>query len=596
MSGPSRSNARGLGGGGIRRRGGSKEGGGHPRSGYNLMMMVDEYHNLQDRDPANHSMTALLLHDVPEWGLKAEFDQGVPLTKIRLTMPPSSNKDRRDIRGLSRPRGGGPAIDKGGIFAVEKCDFTPAADGGLPNITAGFASGLASSEELRTGLKVPMPSTMTAVLPEGRKPRSSEPSKRQTVISLLPDSAVLIQSPQDLMNFVGSVITEDPFRPGNPGVAIIANRVLPEDPAEAAAMAADPDTRYGQLVRAYPQNVAPEGATPEYRMMPPQRVIEKIAADQDMYSIIGNPEWQVTAIPVVHSSLAKSLVFSNQVDRRNPFDASQPYGVYTKAAPDTVREGAEAYPTDDGMVLTKLETGFANSIGLVTYMSADPNQRGIGMVTYERPVLNNGRNYATPNVVTIHDIQTPFTQPGHRQAIENICKESFQAGRAFMNKRWEAVKAAQPAPSAPQAPQGGYPQQPQGGYPQQPQGGFPQHAAPQQAAGGWPSQPPSAPPHNPQNGGWGQPQAQPQHGQPSQQGPGGGFGRRGPQMGAPMPQQQNNGYPQQPNTGAPAPQPQGNGGWGQPPQQHYGQPQSQPQAQPQTDQGWDQGWDQEPAF
>ncbi|GBQ86001.1 hypothetical protein AA14337_3217 [Acetobacter malorum DSM 14337] len=580
-NGPDRFRARGVGGSHIRKGGG----GASPGNGLNILVGIDSYHNLDDQREENRYVIASLLHDVPEWGMKAEFDpNGMPTTKIEVNMPPNGVSERRGIRDLNRPVGGGMPIDEGGIVAFEKCNFTQATQGRLPHVSAGFSRGLATSADLHSGRKIPMFETMTAVLPEKKRrlaDGSVVPSRDQSVVSLMPDHAIRITSPNDLGNFLMNLIREDPSRPGHPGVAVIANRTLPADPSQAAQMAANPQTRYGKLMTVFPQNVSPQGAPPKYALPNVQSVMDKLAEDAGLFSAVGSPEWEVYAVPVVHNRLPKSLVFSQQAGR-NVRDLSDPYSIYTRTTPESVRPGSEFYLDGNNQAITKQETGFSMTQSMVAYMSVDPTNRGPAMRTYARPMRQTGVGYATPDLVSIHDIVTPFTHEAHRAAVDAVKEKTFEIGRSFTQMRSKARKGqsyGQPQQSQPPAPQqngwgpgggaqpqygqqppqaggwGGQPQQAQPPAPQQngwgPGGGAqPQHSQPQAQGGGWGGQPQQAQPPAPQQNGWGPGGgAQPHHTQPQAQG--GGWGGQPQQAQPPAPQ----------HGGWDAPPSQGDGGW-----------------------------------
>ena len=241
--------------GGMMNRGGPSSGQLPPRQ--NVAVLVESYNIGNPRkgsNPDEDFVVGKLLHDVPLFGLTAGFVQPAdenlppePTTDVKVMMPlprgvELKQSKRRDIYGLSRPKGAGPAMEPGSIVVFEKA-WIDRKDG---VIKAHYAHGCASKSQLDEGLKAVYSDMLVCVRPEGtvRREGNLVPAGRVDVMIADTKMAEPIRDMADLEQKVGDLVARSGI--GNPGFQLLARQVCPED-ADPATFAANPNTRFGDF-------------------------------------------------------------------------------------------------------------------------------------------------------------------------------------------------------------------------------------------------------------------------------------------------------------------------------------------------------------
>ena len=398
--------------------------------------------------PSKDYMTIALTHDIPELGLKAEFDEsGQPLTlkNISAPLPPNGRSDRlRDIKGLSVKRSGGPAMGLGSLAYFEKGTVAP--DGSL---NCFCTAGGATREEQQSRLKVGFPSTFTCVLPEGRKKdRDGKfiPSGRQDVIVADTNSAAVITNDEQLLEVVTYYMQGEPdgnggFSPptGTPGFLVQVRALAPDTMSDAEKLdfAKNDKTRATASVIAKPNKGDPLPGNTKPTWIPKtvgEVVAELWAKNPEIKAFFGKPGYQFEIIPCLVVPHAKTMVPSNPECKD---DTSERYQIIGKAADGTLK------PVEQGWRQTHL---------IVGRMTPESN---VWQTWSEHLVSNKTAIYDMP------DIPTPAMPAYHLAAVEaqaavlgQLKRDHYKQENPYQDKgAAPAANAAAPDAEAPaQAP------------------------------------------------------------------------------------------------------------------------------------------------
>lgn len=434
-------------------RGGGSNGPQEPRQ--NVAVQILEY-NIADpkkrnSDPTKDTVRAVLLHDVPEWGLKAQYapdgadgSPGAPMTEVIISMPlPANGKgaDRRDILGLSKTKGNGPAMDPGSIVVMERA-YHAKAD--APNvIKAPYAHGCAASSLLNEGLAHVLPNMLVSVRPEGdyldRDTNQRKPTGRVDVLVADQELAAVVADEADLRSKVEELTKNSGI--GNPGFMLLARELAPEglSEAEKAQFASDPNTRIGGYTVSRRKNVSAEGQEPVYQGDKADELFARFFKDNpDLQQLIGAPNFQVEFVPLMALNQAPSLVPSKVKKGDNVRDNAPLFGLYGPVgAQDTHARNVVTSPS--GQQFGMIDVGWQPSHAVVSRMDAESDY---WMSTYQRPTKQPS------DVLSIHDVVTPLTPDYHKTAIVAVAAENVEAKKSY----YAAAKAVEPQPEAAPAP------------------------------------------------------------------------------------------------------------------------------------------------
>lgn len=426
-----------------------------------VAIMIDAYHLTDKRrsSPQTDYLEGFLLHDVPEWGMKAEFSEPanpeeprIPLTRIKVMMPmkidpatqrPKEEGNRRGIYGLSKTKGNGVAIDEGGIVVFEKAYFSKKND----TIIAPYAHGCANAAQLASGLKSMFMDMLVCVRPEDKIAEGTEKerwAKRVDVLIAEPKDAALVSSKAALQEFVNELVANNTI--GNPGFQLLARQLAPEgvDPFQ---FASDPNTRLGGFSVARRLPVEVEGQEKQWIPETADELMVRFARENpDFDQLVGDSGWQIEFVPMMAVNQAKSLVPSLAEVKPGstlpPRDNSTVYGIFGQV-PDGP-DGAHARDklTDaNGTTWGQIDSGWIRSQCVCERKEADTD---IWYSTYQTPM---GKKL---DADSIHDVRTKFTPDYHLAAINNEAAHNlvgFKAHQALKNPR--NVEAPEPDQDAP---------------------------------------------------------------------------------------------------------------------------------------------------
>ena len=446
--------------GGMMNRGGKPSGDLPPRQ--NVAIVIDQYVLADKRKstPDQDVVEGFLIHDVPEWGLKAEYsvptpgtdEQPQPITRVRVQMPLPRGVEtsrRRDIWGLSKPKGAGPAMDPGSVVVFEKAWFDRK-DG---SVKAHYAHGAASRAAREQGLKTVFSDVLVCVRPEDHinSGERKGPAGRVDVLISDPRLAVAIGSMDDLKAQVAGLIETSSI--GNPGFQLLARQHAPEGstPEQAEAFARDPNTRLGGYSIGRRKKVG-EGDDAQWVPETADGLMARFAKENpDFEQLIGNPEWQIEFVPMMAVNQAASLVPSKAQPGERVRDNSPIYGIYGEVPEGRDGEHARLVVTGaDGKKFGMIDCGWMPSHVVCERKDVESD---IWYSTYQ-----NGMG-ARMDVDSIHDVRTPATEttPGtpsyHLVAIQAEAARNVEGKKAYRAARPEndgpdadAPEAGAPAP------------------------------------------------------------------------------------------------------------------------------------------------------
>ena len=392
-----------------------------------------------DKDYAN----AVLLHDVPEWGMNADYttpaddtEEPQPLTAVKIMMPlppemkpgPNDNDQvkkakaakaakRRDLFGLSRAKGQGVAMDEGSIVIGEKGAFN--AKEGVVNFW--YAHGSASKAQHDAQLKHVFSDVLVCVKPEDYITKGERAGWAGRVNVLIADAkaSVEVKSGDELAGMVGDVVSRSAI--GSPGFMLLARAVCPEgqDPVE---FAKNPDTRVGGAVNAFRKKVG-EGDDAVWTADSAEQLLARFRKDHPHFDqLIASPDWMVEFIPMMAVNQASSLVPSKTLDGDRVRDNSLNYGIYGEvprgpegALARDVVEGA------DGRQCGMIDCGWMPSHVVCERKASDSD---IWYTTYQNAM---GMRL---DVDSIHDVRTPLTPDYHVEGIKVAAAANVEGKKA----------------------------------------------------------------------------------------------------------------------------------------------------------------------
>jgi hypothetical protein len=383
--------------------------------------------------PDKDFLVGALLHDVEDFGLKAEFvEEGpenervlVPKTEVRVMMPlRSGGGNRRDIFALSRRRSGGPAMDVGSRVVFERCAF----DKENNTILAQFSHGAASSQQLKDGSRIFVSNMLTCVLPE--KWNKSPPNKgwagKTSVLIADVNEAATITSEDDLREHIAFVLENSAL--GTPGFILLCRGLCPSgvDPSE---FASNPDTRVGKSHVMTPQRISGrDGVT--WRQRTSEEVFVNFKnTNPGLVSRIGRHEFLIEFVPMVSVNQARSLVPSNATLNSKGKDNALTYGIFDFVSENDVKNMDALYPTRNSEPI----------IALVDVAWAPSH-----VVIDRQPLTNGGElvfsSYQAPcssgSLVSLDDIVTANMPAYHVEAVKREAEKLF----AMRQKYWATLR------------------------------------------------------------------------------------------------------------------------------------------------------------
>jgi len=387
-------------------------------------------------NPEKDALVGYLLHDVPEWGLTAEFNgpdehgEYQPLTEVRVTMPLPKGVEtsrRRDIYGLSRPKGAGPAMGEGSKVVFEKAWW----DRKENCVRAHYAHGCATKDQLATGLKVVYPNMLVCVCPEKWIERGDFKgwAGRVDVLIADPSAADFVASAEDLGAKAADLVARNTI--GNPGFMLLARAICPEG-TDPAAFAADPNTRFGGYGIARRKKVegTPEGEDAQWELETAEAMLERFNRDfnnEPFGQVIGNPGWQVEFVPLMAVNQAKSRVPSNKEHNERGQDFSPVYGIYSEVAAGD-RDALHVVEGTDGRMFGMTDSGFMFSHTVAE--RRDPTS-DVWYSTYQNGMAQR------LDVFSIHDVPTALTPDYHAEAIKAGMAANVEAKKSYFAAKTE---------------------------------------------------------------------------------------------------------------------------------------------------------------
>lgn len=406
----------------------------------NVVIQVKRYeldNPKKGSNPEKDVLVGYLMQDVPEWGLTAKFEEvdGVetPMTEVRVNMPLPrgvENSRRRDVFGLSRPKGQGAAMGEGSWVILEKAWF----DRKDNTIKAHYSHGCATREQVANMTRQVYPGVMACVRAEAWIPSGERAGWSGRVDVLLAEisSAMVIKSKEEMHEHVSELIAANAV--GNPGFILLAKQNCP-DGQDPDAFAADPNTRYGTSFIIRPKPVKNE-ANDEVTWVP--RTAEEAMSDffriheNELSMVFGKDDWQVELVPMVAVNQAKTRVPSNREDNPDGRDNSLVYGIFeeTSEADRDRKNSRHVVQRPDGKLLGMVDNGWILSNVACERFDVDSN---VWYSTYQAPVAQRS------DIYLIHDLDTPNTKPYHSKAIAETCK-AIQENRG---NYWRAAKNSQ---------------------------------------------------------------------------------------------------------------------------------------------------------
>lgn len=425
--------------GGMMTRGGGGQRDLPPRQ--NVAVMVVRYELADPKkiksDPEKDTMVGLLLHSVPALNLVANIDaEGRPITEIKIQMPMPAGGEgarRRDILGLSKPKGQGPAMGPNSVVIFEKSWLK---DG---MIKAHYAHGAASGQQLEQQLKHALPDVMVCVRPEDVRATGDNkgPVGRVDVMIADPQLAVEITDRQVFEKLVRDQVS-DTQNPGNPGFQLLARMRAPEGstPEQEASIADNPDNRFGAYDVARRKRVG-EGDDATYVLETPEEVLARFdSKEEGMVSLLGNPDWQIEFVPMMAVNQAKSMVPSLVAEGDRVRDNSKIYAIYGKVEENTPEYLARNKVKDkDGQSWAMVDCGWAPSQVVLERRAADSD--------YWYSTYQGLMGQKLP-IDSIHDLRTPNMLPYHLASVEKVAAASKANAAAY----YEAAKDNEQAPGS----------------------------------------------------------------------------------------------------------------------------------------------------
>ena len=400
-----------------------------------ISVTVDQYQlddkNGRKSNPEKDKMIGRLNHDVPAWGMK----QG---TQITVEMPlPSDGRGsrRRDIQGLSRPKGQGLAIDAGGIVVFERAYF----DRKSNTVKAPYSHGAASSKHLdpENPLKMIFSNMLVCVRPEDTYKSGTNKGKpvgRVDVMIADPDSAFAISSRKELEEVVDGLVHQN--APGNPGFQLLARGVVPQgqDPAE---FASDPNNRFGVFMSVRQKKVEEEGQPVAYVRETTEEVMARFDADCSFVNdVIGSPDFEVSFVPMMVVNQAKSLVPSQAEEGERVRDNSAIYAIYGKVPEGAAgQEALHQIKDASGTTYGQVDCGWKLSHVVVEHQA----DNDFWYSTYQAPMA------ADSPLNNIHDLNTKGMSENHVAAVSVEANLNNEA-RKIHSQLWKDYKDNGPAP------------------------------------------------------------------------------------------------------------------------------------------------------
>ena len=436
-----------------------------------VAIMIDQYVFVDKKKstpgskefPNGDYAEGFLLHDVDVMGLKAEYVAGeteesapVPTTRVKIAMPkPADGKGerRRDLFGLSKPKGGGEAMDPGSVVIFQKAWF----DKKTGTIKAHYSKGAASKNKLDGELKTVFSDMLVSVRPEGKNAKGPGPAGRVDVLIADPKAAMVLTSKEEFQNEVLGLVANSAI--GNPGFQMLARQLAPEgtDPVE---FASDPNTRVGVLATARrsmyieqdgvmvpkPEDVSKDDARVQWRLESGEQLLARFTKDNaEMVDLIGDPGWQIEFMPMMAVNQAKSMVPSEAEKAGDTVrDISKIYGIYGEVPPGRDGEGAlDVATAADGRKFGMVDVGWTLSHVVCERQARDSD---IWYSTFQSPMGEK------QDIDSGHDVRTPLTPDYHVTAIKATAAASLEGKIAHRAAAKTPEEAPEEIPEeAPQA-------------------------------------------------------------------------------------------------------------------------------------------------
>jgi hypothetical protein len=401
--------------GGMMSRGGKSGSDLPPRQAVAILIDQLVLDSKKQSTPDKDYAEGFLLHDVPSMGLKAEFSvpedetqAPMPLTRVKVSMPLPKGQEtsrRRDIYGLSRPKGAGVAMDRGSMVIFEKAWL----DRKTGEIKAHYAHGCASAAQREAELKYVFSDMLVCVRPEDYNNKSGKWVGRVDVLIADRHAAQLVASKGEVAAAVQEMCERSPI--GNPGFQLLARKLAAPGASEAEAieMARDPNTRIGGFSVARRVKVNPDDKESEYRTEGPDELLARFFKDnEDFEALLGDEGWMVEFVPMMAVNQAKSLVPSQaEANGDKPRDNSPIYGIYGEVGPDN-RDARNVVQGADGVNYGMVDVGWMPSHVVCERKEATSD---VWYSTYQNPMG------ARLDADCIHDVRTPNTPSYHLAAI-----------------------------------------------------------------------------------------------------------------------------------------------------------------------------------
>lgn len=404
-------------------------------SRHNVAVKVLKYHlkNPNASTPKEDYIVGELLHDVPEFGLKAAFEtvaekagdepETKPQTLVRVMMPPMERGggNRRDIFGLSRPRSGGPAMDINSRVVFERCTY----DAESNTISAQFSHGAASSQQIKDGSRIFLSDILACVLPEkwNNFPPNQGWAGRTNVLIADVNDATIIHSENELREQFAFVLENATL--GFPGFIMLSRKLCPNG-VNAAEFADNINTRSGISEVILPNRVQ-SGAKTVWRRKTSDEVMAAVKrAFPALINQIGRSDFLVEFVPMASISQAKSLVPSNKALNPHGRDNSISYGLYNYLAEGD--KNAYGDIMSDGTVRVGLvDVGWAPS-NIVIDRQTLANGGEMVFSSYQSPLNSNGP-------MELDDIITPNMPDYYVEAVKRRI-----AGQALIRQKYWAIQ------------------------------------------------------------------------------------------------------------------------------------------------------------
>ncbi len=396
----------------------------------NVCIQVKEYQLECDRmgaiqkvsTPGKDVLIGYLLHDVPEWNMTAQFSQDdngnvYPVTEVKIIMPLPPNvtsSDRRDIFGLSRPRGQGEAMLEGSKIIFEKSWF----DSKENAIKSYYAHTCATKAQMESGLRVVHSNMLACVRPERwiyEKGGGGHWHGRSDVFIAIPDWAVIIQSLDQMKDaFINhiEIVNNQDF--GEPGFILLARELCPQN-FDPQAFAANMETRYGTWHVLRKRPVEENGYIVAFQQTDPEESLENFGnLNAQVLNLIGDSNWQIEFVPMIMISQAKTRVESKTKDHADP---ALPYGIFDATTQEDIKLKNAKHPATmpDGGVWGMVDIGWTLSHVAAERKDASTNA---WYSTYQAPMSQKAK------VFSVHDIITPLTPDYHVPAIEDAVADN----------------------------------------------------------------------------------------------------------------------------------------------------------------------------